>query len=100
MYLDFKDEFGMVERNDGQKFWRKKLLVDVQTWNEMLGRTKLDELLKFMPKEFMKMPLPFVFGSFELVRTKYQNWLNDYFYYLVEICNEPPEGLMDRIVKL
>lgn len=99
MYLDSKKETGLVKNNRDQKFWKGKLLVDVQTWGQISATFKLKDVLKHMPIEFVKRPLPIIFDSFELHRIDCEDWMRDYFIYLVEICNEPKEGLLDRIIK-
>ncbi len=98
-YLDYKKMIGMVKNDDGQKFWRGKLLVGAETWGEMMGRTKIDALLKHMPDKFVKHPLPPLFDFAELLAPKYNNWMFHYISYLVEICHEPSEGLYDKINK-
>lgn len=99
VFLDFKKETGMLENDRGQKFWRGKLLVGIETWNHMMGRSKLDIMLKHMPKGLVNHPLPPIFDSSELLLYKYKDWLSDYFAYLVEICHEQQEGLLDKITK-
>ena len=94
--MEFKVKTGLVKNNYNQKFWRGKLLVSPKTWGEM-GQTKLDVLLKHMPNEFVKYPLPPLFNFAELLLPKYNDWMFHYISYLVEICHEPSEGLFDKI---
>ena len=99
LYLEFKVKTGLVENSNHQKFWRSKLLVDVETWEQMSGKFTLKIILQHMPKEFVKNALPLLFDLSELHRADYTEWYDDYFVYLIEICKESKEGLWDRLTK-
>jgi len=95
--LDYKKTTEIVENNHDQKFWRDKMLVGEVTWDKIQGKSKLQDLLKYMPEKFRRDPLRLKFKYQAQHLAEYEDWLWDYKDYLIEICKEPDEGLWDKI---
>lgn len=99
LYLEFRKNSKVTENKHNQKFWRDKMLVDIRTWDEIQGKSKLTEILKYMPVKVERDPLGLRlrFKFQEVYRAEYEDWLWDYLHYLIDICKEPKEGLWDKI---
>ena len=96
-YLDQKAKYELTVDNRGQKFWCNRMLVHVDTWAKIYERSDPKYTLKYMPEKFVKNPLRYRFTRYSEHYSKYMEWMLDYFAYLHEICNEPEEGIVERV---
>ncbi len=96
-YLDLKVRYGLTEDQSGKKFWRNRMLVNVDTWSKINERSDPNYTLKYMPEKFVSNPLQYRFTRYSEHYSKYMKWTLDYLAYLREICNEPEEGIAERV---
>ena len=96
-YLDLKVKHLLTVDQRGKKFWRNRMLVHIDTWAKINERSDPNYTLKYMPEKFVMNPLRHRFTRYSEHYSKYMKWLLDYFAYLHEICNEPEEGIVERV---
>jgi len=96
-YLDLITLRSSTEDRHGQKFWCNRMLVHIDTWAKINERSDPNYTLKYMPEKFVSNPLRYRFTRYSEHYSKYMEWMLDYFAYLHEICNEPEEGIVERV---
>ena len=96
-YLDLKVRYLLTVDQRGQKFWRNRMLVHVDTWAKINERSDPKYTLKYMPEKLVRNPLRYRFTKYSEHYSKYMDWMLDYLAYLREICKEPEEGIIERV---
>jgi len=101
LHLTGTSSTGISYDKEGNKYWRGKKLVDSRGWSNARHLKKWEETLKFMPEHFECAPLSIRFSLKQHPELKemFEEWLNQYYDYLVFIGDKTEEDIWKYISK-
>ena len=98
-YLDFKVKFKLTVDQHDQKFWRNRMLVPIDIWDNLHKKSDPMHILKYMPEKFVINPLQFRSRKHPEDYAKYMAWIVDYLFYLKDICKMPEKEFYEKFIR-